>query len=511
MELFSGLENGHGTYNPQVTDAKGKLVGHAEFIHEPATLTTWINHVKGDLGVGMGPINNSSQCRWGAIDIDDYNINHSKLIKKIIELKFPLICVKSKSGGAHLMMFMTDWVPAELVKDRLTEMAAALGHAYGKNNKPTEVFPRQSTILSDRGDCGNWLNIPYFGGDDSNRYALDENAERLSTEKFIEVANKSKITEDQLKALDVAAVQLTKSEFADAPFCLGQICEEGSVLEGNRNIFMYNMGVLAQKIHPHNREERNALMERWNQELCDPALSAKEICDLQSSLDKHPDYKYQCKESLLRSYCNNAICKTRKHGLSGACHMPALADLTRLNSSPAIFFLQVNNVRVEFADVNELIQQPRFQACCVEQANVMPPTLKKSEWTDLINQLLEDVRIIEASPDASIEAKLEELLESFAEQMSAGLDRQDITRGLPWFDKKTQKTVFKLHALESFLANNKFRQMSRGQLINKLKSWGGESKQIKINGKNHNVWQLTIDNIANKVFDIELKTEKDIL
>jgi len=511
MDLFSGFESGHGTYNAQYKDAKGKLVGHAEFIQEPVTISSWLSHLKGELGLGLGPINNSSKCKWGAIDIDDYTVDHLKLVKKIKKLNFPLITVKSKSGGAHLFLFMTAWVSAELIKNKLGEMVAVLGHAYTKKGRPTEIFPRQSKILSERGDMGNWLNLPYFGTNDSNRYALDDNINKLTIEQFLQLANKSKITEQQLKSLNIIEVKEVKNEFKDAPVCLSLIVSEGGIDEGNRNTFMYNMGVLSQKIHPHNRDLRNFLLEEWNQEYCHPALSAKELCVIQSTLDKHPEYKYQCKESLLKSYCNVGVCKSKKYGLSGACQMPALSDLTKLTSSPSVYFLQINDIRVEFPSTDDLINQTKFQTYCVEQASIMPPTLKRSEWTDLINQLLQEMRIVEASADASIDAQLEELLESFAEQMIAGFDKQDIARGLPWFDPASKKTLFKLAALESYLSNNKFIKLTRGQLISKLKTWGGESKQIKINGRNHNIWQIALSNVANKHYEVILKTERDIL
>jgi hypothetical protein len=511
MIIFQGMENGHGAYNPQVTDSKGKLVGHAEFIHEPATFTTWLNHIDGTYGIGIGPINNSSMCHWGAIDIDDYSISHLDLIKKIETKKLPLIVVKSKSGGAHLMMFLTEWTPAGLVKDRLTEMAASLGHAFDKNGKATEVFPRQTQILSDRGDCGNWLNIPYFGANNSSRYALDSKAEKLTIEEFLALVYKTRISEKELANIQIGA-PIKSTEFKDAPFCLSLIIEEGGISEGNRNSFMYNMGILACKTYPNNKDLRNVTIEDWNVRYCSPSLPASEICDIQQSLDKHPDYKYQCKDPLLKAYCNVAVCRSKKHGLSGACLMPACSDLLKLNSNPSIYFLQVNETRVEFPSTEDLINQNKFNTHCVEQANVMPPTMKKQDWTELVNSWLQDMRIIEAPLDASIDAKLEELLETFAEQMNTGFgDRQDIARNLPWFDSDSGKVIFRLSGLENFLLSNKFSKLNRGQLSSKLKTWGADSKQMKIGGRNYNVWQIKLDNVTNTAYEVKLMTEKDIL
>ena len=46
-------------------------------------------------------------------------------------------------------------------RDKLIEWAGELGYAN------CEIFPKQIEIKADRGDTGNFLNLPYHGGDDS--------------------------------------------------------------------------------------------------------------------------------------------------------------------------------------------------------------------------------------------------------------------------------------------------------------------------------------------------------
>jgi hypothetical protein len=38
--------------------------------------------------LGIVPINEDNECKWGAIDIDTYPFDHLKLIKKIREKNF---------------------------------------------------------------------------------------------------------------------------------------------------------------------------------------------------------------------------------------------------------------------------------------------------------------------------------------------------------------------------------------------------------------------------------------
>ena len=58
-----------------------------------------------------------------------------------------------KSGGAHVWMFLSEPIEAEEMQRRITELSAALGFSG------SEIFPKQTTILKDRGDTGNFLNI----------------------------------------------------------------------------------------------------------------------------------------------------------------------------------------------------------------------------------------------------------------------------------------------------------------------------------------------------------------
>jgi hypothetical protein len=58
-------------------------------------------------------------------------------------------------------MFFTVPVKASLVQSRLKEFASFLGCAG------SEIFPKQVKLLLDKGQTGNYLNLPYFNGDKS--------------------------------------------------------------------------------------------------------------------------------------------------------------------------------------------------------------------------------------------------------------------------------------------------------------------------------------------------------
>ena len=42
-------------------------------------------------------------------------------------MKLPLIVCRSKSGGAHVFLFTSDYVSAKLMRDKLVQIRAVLG------------------------------------------------------------------------------------------------------------------------------------------------------------------------------------------------------------------------------------------------------------------------------------------------------------------------------------------------------------------------------------------------
>jgi hypothetical protein len=183
FELFAGNDRAHGTFNVQNNRATdGKKTGQARVLREPPSVDLWQKHLDGSSGLGIIPIKDTNTCHWGAIDIDTYNLDHSALIKQVLKHKLPGVVCRSKSGGAHLFFFMTEEVPASELQPKLVSLAALLGFAG------SEVFPKQQQILADRGDTGNFLNMPYFSGGLTTRYGYNNDGETLGPEEFLDFA-----------------------------------------------------------------------------------------------------------------------------------------------------------------------------------------------------------------------------------------------------------------------------------------------------------------------------------
>ncbi len=154
LATFAGASNAHGTTIVGRVGRNGKAESQSRIIREPLTEELVQSHIDGGQGVGAIPINDENKCQFGCLDIDVYDLNHAELQAKIQKMKLPLMHCRSKSGGAHLYLFMKDWESAGQVRDYLSEMSIALGHSG------CEIFPKQDTIIAERGDVGNFITCP---------------------------------------------------------------------------------------------------------------------------------------------------------------------------------------------------------------------------------------------------------------------------------------------------------------------------------------------------------------
>ena len=194
--IFSGLTIAYGQYQPGERGENGKQQGKAFIVRGAVTEELWENHLTGKgPALGIIPITESNDCRWGCIDIDEYNFDHLSLIKSIRSNKLPLIVCRSKSGGAHVFLFTKENIPASLMQSKLKSMATILGY------EGSEIFPKQTEILVDRGDTGNFLNLPYYNEMKGLRYAINDTGTSCALQEFFELHDIYACTKEQVEAI----------------------------------------------------------------------------------------------------------------------------------------------------------------------------------------------------------------------------------------------------------------------------------------------------------------------
>ena len=483
IEIFDGLKEAYGYFKIEKTGANGKAKGKAGVVREPRTIKVYENHLEGKgIGLGVIPINKDNMCKWGCIDIDQYPLDHKLLVEKIRKMKLPLVVCRSKSGGAHCFLFSKVWVEAKDMKKSLESMSAALG--YGGS----EIFPKQVKLHLDRGDVGNFLNMPYYDHENGLRYAFLDDGTSASLEEFYELYDKYAQTPEEvvkLQVLDNADTDLLK----DGPPCLQILCKN-LISEGGRNNGLFNLAVYLRKAYPDSWESE---ILNYNMQFLSPPLPLSEV-NIVAKQAQRKDYAYKCGDAPINSYCNKDLCRTRKFGIGAAVAGAIIANLRKYNSNPPVWFMDVNGEPLEL-DTEALMSQNVFQKACMEQLNFMPRSTAKQQWESRISTLLTEMRdnesaIIEVAQDASITGQFYDYLEEFCSHLQQAQDKEEILLRRPWTDDELGLTYFRLKDFEAFLRKNKFFEYKSHKIAQRLRDINGESIVLKIKKRSVRVWQI---------------------
>lgn len=474
--LFAGNDRAHGTFSVNADRASdGKKTGTARVLREPPTTDLWDKHLKGESGLGIIPIKDNNACHWGAIDIDVYNLDHAALIKQVEKHKLPGVVCRSKSGGAHLFFFFNKEVPAADLQPKLISIAAMLG--FGGS----EVFPKQQQILADRGDTGNFLNMPYFAGPRTTRYGYSKDSESLAPAEFLDFAEGRRVDPD--KFLDIQTAPKKADELLPkGPPCLQHLAAQGFG-EGSRNNALFNLGVYARMSNPDKWEED---LHKYNKTFMVPPLETREVELILSQLKKK-EYFYKCEDQPIVSFCNKDVCLTRKFGIGPGQRASDLGSLTKIDGDPPIWILDVDGKRVELG-TDAFVNQKAFQRDCMNQINLMPRTMSARAWEGRVQVLLSNLTIVEVPADSTSKGEFMDLLTTFCCDRAKGTDREDILQGIAvWVDGRV---FFQLKDLKKHLVQNQFTSYTSTKIGLRLKDLGVEKTFWNIRGRGVNVWGL---------------------
>lgn len=464
MRLFAGYRGAHGTHGtPTVSrSVKQEIKKTAATIREPVSAALWEQHLRGERALGIIPINEENECFWGCIDIDSYDLDHADIVSKMADV--PSVVCRSKSGGAHVFVFLSSPAPAADMRAALQAVAAARG--WGGS----EIFPKQTQIFQERGDVGNWLNMPYLGGDDTERYAVRDSGLAMSLSEFLDTAEGRRIQ-------DLSSVVPKVGEsISDGPPCLQHLTST-KFPDGTRNSGLFALGIYCKKKFGEKWREK---LEDMNRSYMNPPLESGEVLGVMQRLEKK-DYNYSCKDQPLCSHCDSSLCRTRRYGVGGAGAFPEISGLSKLDTDPPIWFVDIGDDRIEL-ETAQLQDYRLFQKACMEQITVFYMPVRAETWAVTLSSALESAVIIEAPREMSVEGQFMELLESFCRDRHRGERWQDIFDGRPYLDEETGAHWFRLRDLQDLLERRGFRRWGRNKVGTYLREIGGQQGR-NIEGK----------------------------
>lgn len=451
MTLFKGSSRAHGVYTESLDKdpLKKKVKGKAMTIALPPTFKKWCQHVAGELGLGIIPINEENKCWWGVLDIDG-EVDHEKLQEKIQALELPLVVCYSKSKSAHCFLFLENQVEAESIRSILEEMASKLGVSG------CEIFPKQNTLNVEKGDLGNWLNMPYFNNTRKGVVMLEDGTlHEQELPEFLDYAYSKRLSDEGWANL-IGSIQKNiedlNSVLEGAPPCLQYILKTQGICEGSRNKLMYNIAVYCKKKYPDEIFE-DKVKEIHDQFSSEP-LPIRELNTIISSV-KGKEYRYQCKDGLLKQFCNSSICVERENGIDFSTEIKTIKNATRILTTPHVYAVEVeleaDRPAKVFVDTDQLFKQDLFRKACSEQLHKTFVPVSPKQWnqisTHIINTALNQDPPFDMMEESQLYLGLIDFISNRVQHNAKVLSSDE---GV-YHDTKTDKIYFSLSGFRSYL------------------------------------------------------------
>ena len=479
QKIFDGYSKAHGIYKvTSFNERKGKSEGSASTVHAPWTNEDWEGHLNGVMGLGGIPLRDDNTCVFAVIDVDDYQLSFDDFEEKIDNHQLPLVLCRSKSGGAHLYVFFVSPMPAQDVVSNLKAWASMLGVAGA------EIFPKQDHRATEK-DIGNWINLPYFDEEKTDRYAIHK-GKHLSLTEFFKLVEIKKVKSFEDHEQDFTDNGL----FEDGPPCLQRLAkfENGQHMgfgEGERNNGMYNVAVFLRKRNPDSWEHE---MGEYNNAMCDEPLRQTEITTLTGSAKKK-EYEYKCSERPISDYCNKKLCRTRKYGIgetSKSSGMPDFEGIELYPGDPAYWVIDVGGQRIQ-ATTDQLYSITAFNKLCMEHLHCVPIKLNQGRWVDFLNELVQKVIEHPKEEEAYDKGQFWAIANMYFYSSSGAQTREQLLTGPPWKHIEKNKICFLSMYLMKFLKENGLR-FDVNQVWKTLKEGGGGSTKIRIGKETKTVW-----------------------
>ena len=485
--LFAGSDKGHGYYDPnKVSPAAGGKVQPKHLTPPgPATVALWADHLAGKAALGVVPIMAGDLCRWGCIDIDQYHdLSHADLVAEIAAREMPLVVCRSKSGGAHLFAFATEPVPAATVRRALQAVAAALGY------KPsTEVFPKQvSAAEKEKG--GSWLNMPYFRGEETDRYAYKAGGLAMTVSEFLSAAEAAAVPASVLEGVASGASQpKAKAGGAvggDAPRSLGDARrrlsafakELESVPKGESNTLLNNAALAMGGWHRDTDISRDAVETALR-----TAFEAHKLAVGASQAEADAEFS----EVWPRAF-EDGIAGYEFRGASGG-NYPVFEKVVRImGGDETEFEVRLVGCEMFIANARQMARYGDFLVRCVSVGKMFLP-MKQDAWAQLVTPALAGAEIRHLPVSETLEGQIFDALDEFCTNRHASDRVEDCLLRKAALVEEDGRYYFRHKDFFDYLGNdsrNTFRGVSSekvGRTLNAIGTdsvdWGKTTKKLR--------------------------------
>lgn len=453
MEIFKGSTKAHGVYvevkddNPLIEKKKGE----AMTVSKPPTLTIWKQHYEGERGIGIVPINENNCCNWAALDLDKKefpNINHTEILKNIKAHKLPLLVTKTKSNDAHIYIMFKEPQTAKSVRIIMAEIASILGYAG------CEIFPKQDVLKAEKGELGNWLNMPYYGDTRKGVTLVKGFAEELDIDDFLDLAEETMLTNDTydelIKSLKMS-VKAREEILEGAPPCLTKMLAQHGIEDGRRNAVVFNLGVYCKKRYKENWEDK---LRELHDKFCEDPLSHSNLKTIIKSVESG-DFFYQCSNELINKYCNKQSCAKQAFGIDVSSDVKGLKSAVRITFPDPLYIIDLElpdapSTQV-YVDTDTLFNQENFRKECAVQLQKVFEPVNAKKWNEIVKGIVDNALNQDPPEEMCFELQVyRELQHYLSLQMRDDKEVLNQREGA-WRDLENYKVYFKLENFRQHL------------------------------------------------------------
>lgn len=424
--LFSGSTKGYTVFTSQATKEGEKQKGQVTFHKKTLTSRHFLDHLEGKESLGIVPIF-GDRCRFAVLDVDVYPSSPMPYMDIAHKYDLPIAFFKSKSGGLHIYTFFEQEVLAVKAIELMQEVRLCLGLP-----STCEIFPKQNQIYK---GFGNAINIPYFNFGRHGRWMYSPQGERMRFTDMLDECWRIRTSPLRLKK------KIESTSLYGAPPCLQSLYLKKQVNSGNRNIFLFNLGVYARKKYGEGYKD---FVKSINSSLPSPLTGLELERTILTSLTKSATYFYQCNDSILSAYCDKKLCIQAKHGkgqavvLSGQGEEGTLTfgPLVQVQSDPPFYKWTISGKELPFFSEAALRKQDTFLDLCIRHLHILPKKMKTQEWEDHIALALSTMRIEEAPQSISSVDLWKKYLDEYLSTRSIANSLTQVSMGLVYIDEQ---------------------------------------------------------------------------
>jgi len=338
----------------------------------------------------------------------------------------------------------------------------------------------------ERGDTGNFLNLPYHNQMKGLRYAIDDEGNGCTLEEFYKLYDKYAREKSAIEEIKIEKQKIEEA-FPSGPPCLNKLASIGFG-EGSRNNALFNVAVYYKQSHPDTWEDE---IVKANMEHMDPPLSNGEVQQLIKSVNRKGYDKYRCKDAPINAVCQSGLCRTKRFGVGfGEEEMPVLGSLTKYTSTPPQWFLNVDKTRIELK-TEQLYSPPLFALACLDQANLVVPVPKPKDWKQhFLKPMMTNLQEVEPLESLNPMNEITGLLQDWTTNRQSARTMDDIFNKLPYTENGF--TYFRMEDFYAFLKKNNWDmdKIKTGNLIKRLEDIFVEETRLRIKSQQPRVVKI---------------------